>query len=142
MPFSVRFLSLVLLAADTIRNYISHFFTCEPCRVHFLEIYDTYDTDRRESLVEEKETASVADWKQLGLWLWNFHNDLSVQILRDEERKARAVTKLRSDNKKAVISSKDVQVLWPTMDECFLCFKDDGSWNEGEVFAYLEKAYW
>jgi len=129
----------VLFAADTIRNYISHFFTCEPCRLHFLEIYDTYDTDRRESLVEEKETASVADWKQVGLWLWNFHNDLSVQILRDREKKSVAVVKLRADNKK---TAKDVQVLWPTMDGCFFCFKDDGSWNEAEVFVHLEKAYW
>ena len=133
----------MLLAADTIRNYISHFFTCEPCRVHFLEIYDTYDTDRREDLlIDEKESASITDWKQLGLWLWKFHNDLSVQILHDKEKKAKAVAKLRVDKKKAAISSLEVQVLWPTMDECFLCFKDDGSWNEAEVFAYLEKAYW
>jgi hypothetical protein len=37
---------------------------------------------------------------------------------------------------------EEVEKLWPSPALCFLCFNDDGSYNEDEVYDLLEETYW
>lgn len=111
-------------AAETIRDYIDSFFFCETCRERFLVNYDNCDNNRRcARLTEEEETATIADWKELPLWLWEVHNEVSVGIVSESELSA-------------------IAVLWPNIATCLMCFDEDGSWNEAEVFKHLETTYW
>ena len=125
-------------AADTIREYIGHFFTCAECREHFVKTYDDCSKNRRcARLTEETEFATDADWKELALWLWEVHNDVSVRLL--VERHTKRATKYSS---KGLQASDEVTALWPDLDGCLMCFAEDGTWDEPEVFRMLERTYW
>ena len=67
--------------AETIRNFIQHFFMCEICRKHFLDMYDNCGHDHCHRLssdipltasksAEEGQRAA----NQLPIWLWEVHN--------------------------------------------------------------------
>ena len=126
------------LAADTIRNYIDKFFTCRPCREHFLETYDDCNNNRRcERLTGDKTTEKSSDWKELSLWLWEVHNDVSIRLV--QERISYTYTK----GVQNVATLRDeVSVLLPDINSCILCFEDNGMWNKAEVFRFLERTYW
>jgi hypothetical protein len=128
-------------AADTIRNYIDHFFTCGPCRDEFIKNYDYCDKNRRcDRLADDIETATIADWKELATWLWEVHNEVSVRVVNTRAKKMHDGL---STKKEVVVPVTDeIKALWPQYDECVLCVKEDGSWDEAEVFNYLEKKYW
>ena len=36
----------------------------------------------------------------------------------------------------------EIKHLFPSLETCFQCFKEDGSWDEDSVFEYLEARYW
>jgi len=78
-------------AADTLREYMIFFFPCTECASHFVAQYDDCDRNRRCSrLTSESSTATDADWKELGKWLWEFHNDVNVRLFNqkfDDKRK-------------------------------------------------------
>jgi hypothetical protein len=126
------------LAADTIRNYIDKFFTCRPCREHFLETYEDCNNNRRcERLTVDKTTEKSSDWKELSLWLWEVHNDVSVRLV--QERISETYTK----GVQNVATLRDeVSVLLPDINNCIQCFEDNGMWNKAEVFRFLERTYW
>jgi hypothetical protein len=63
---------------------------------------------RCDRLATESDSASDQDWKEMALWLWEYHNAVSVRLL-DAEADAK---------------------LWPTMNGCVGCLKFDGKWNE------------
>jgi hypothetical protein len=124
-------------AADTIKDYIAMFFNCEECKRHFVEHYNNCANNRRcDRLTDDVETATTGDWKELALWMWEVHNEVSVRIV-SEKRKKQLQRGLN-----AVGSLDEVMVVWPTIGDCFRCFEDDGTWDEPEVFARLEYAYW
>mmetsp|Transcript_55 Transcript_55/g.144 ORF Transcript_55/g.144 Transcript_55/m.144 type:complete len:713 (-) Transcript_55:410-2548(-) len=126
------------LAADTIRNYIDHFFTCRPCRKHFLATYDDVEKNRRKKrLVDDAYSHKPSDWKELSLWLWEVHNDVALH-LEDERYKRNqvgGVTSIQYEN--AMMTA-----IWPSLNDCALCFNGDGTWIKAEVFRYLERTYW
>jgi hypothetical protein len=126
------------LAADTIRNYIDKFFTCRPCREHFLETYDDCDNNRRcERLTGDKTTEKSSDWKEISLWLWEVHNDVSVRLV--QERISSTYTK----GVQNIATLRDeISVLLPDINNCIICFEDNGMWNKAEVFRFLEHTYW
>ena len=125
-------------AADTIRNYIDKFLTCRPCREHFLETYDDCENNRRcDRLAEDLDEATTADWKELPLWLWEVHNDVSVRVARE---KVESIY-VKGVRRKAT-TADEVKAMWPNVDNCILSFHDDGTWNEGELFHFLERIYW
>lgn len=128
-----------LEAADTIRDYIDKFFTCRSCRQHFVENYDDCDKNRRcDRLTDNVEGASTADWKELPLWLWEVHNEVSIRLVREKVGSSYGKMGVR----KMVTASDEIKAVWPNVDNCILCFYDDGTWNEGEVFRFLERSYW
>ena len=118
-----------LRAADAIRGYMENFFFCDECTQHFLERYDDCSVLRRcARLVASESAASDADWKEPAKWLWEFHNIVSVDILRKNQR--------------GIKVADEVKVIWPSLDGCFFCFNEDGTFNEEVVFMMLEKTYW
>ena len=125
-------------AADTIREYIGHFFTCSECRDHFVKTYDDCDKNRRcARLTEETEFASDSDWKELALWLWEVHNDVSVRLLKE-----RHIKKAAKYGTKSLQLGDEITALWPDVGGCLMCFDEDGTWDEPEVFRMLERTYW
>lgn len=119
-------------AADAIRDYINEFFNCQPCRENFVKTYDNCSNNRRcDRLTEEVEGASIADWKELPLWLWEVHNEVSVRLMNEQVQRS-----------KRLGLHDEIAVIWPTLDTCFLCFHEDGTWDEAEVFKHLESTYW
>lgn len=123
-------------AADVIRNMLQHYY------LHgqdFVEAYDDCQNHRRcDRLTEEKEDATIGDWKELALWLWEVHNEISVKILKEKKMKK----KLFATAPVELTAAEEIVVLWPTVEECYLCFGEDGTWNENEVFNHLEEHYW
>jgi len=136
-----------LEAADTLRLYIGNFFTCDECKRHFIKQYDNCDRNRRcDRLIDDESSATDADWKELSKWLWEFHNEVNVRLLNEKAHRER-MKKLQSSWRKelgpgAATMQEEISVLWPTLEQCILCFKEDGTWDEDAVFVFLEKTYW
>jgi thiol oxidase len=117
-------------AADTLRDYISNFFGCEVCRVNFLAAYDACAHDRCTRLI--KEAGNIPDWKELALWLWETHNAVNVRLLHERgERDGRTVTQ-----------EDEINARWPSLRDCSPCWRDDGSWDEENIYQYLKLEYW
>jgi len=36
----------------------------------------------------------------------------------------------------------EIKVLFPSLEDCIVCFEDNGQWDEDSVFEYLERTYW
>jgi Erv1 / Alr family/Thioredoxin len=128
-------------AADTIREFIAHFFTCKPCRQNFVDNYDDCNNNRRcDRLAYKKdlEAVSIADWKELPLWLWEVHNEVSVRLVNERAQKDYNLKGAR----KPVTPRDEVKAIFPNVETCILCFNEDGTWNEGQVFRFLERVYW
>ncbi len=125
-------------AAITIRNYIDKFFTCKPCREHFLETFDECENNRRcERLTSDQTTDNPSDWKELAMYFWEFHNDVSVRLVGERIRNT-YTHGVRNEP-----SARDeVAALFPSINDCISCFDDDGAWIKSEVFGFLERAYW
>jgi len=123
------------LAADTIRNYIEHFFTCKPCRKHFLQTYDDCHKNQRCQRLADNgnDDTSPQHWKELSLWLWEFHNDVSVRLLRERSSK---------NSSSPPTLANEVAIIFPTVNSCPLCLDDNGLWNKAQVFRFLERTYW
>jgi thiol-disulfide isomerase/thioredoxin len=137
-----------LEAADTIRDYMSNFFTCYDCAEQFVEQYNDCKRNRRCSrLTSNAWTATDDDWKELGKWLWEVHNDVNIRLLNqkyDEKRKRKQKSIFRkADAGPGAASIQDeVKALWPTVHSCLACFNSDGTFNEDAVFLHLEINYW
>ena len=130
-------------AADAIRDYIAEFYNCAVCKKNFVANYDDCNNNRRcDRLTEDVEEASLADWKELPVWLWEVHNEVSIRIGQEEEkrRSTRLIFKVSIFQKK--VDKPQIALIWPNMDQCFLCFNEDGTWDEAEVFKHLESVYW
>lgn len=134
-------------AADTIREYMANFFGCDDCRTHFLKRYDSCDFRRCDRLTDEIESASPDDWKQLSLWMWEIHNDVNIRVSNkkmDNLKKHLAGKHLQGAQSLNVRQTEEseIKVLWPSLEDCVVCFDDSGKWNEDSVFEFLERTYW
>lgn len=110
-------------AAETLRNYMEHFFGCAVCTSHFLHLYDVCAFKRCKRF--KKKVKDVDDWKELALWVWEVHND--VNDFKDEQ-----INEI--DNSKTL--------LWPKKEDCVECWKDDGKWDKRAVYEHLRQEYW
>ena len=135
-------------AADVIANYLKRFFTCEPCRDHFLQLFKKCAYRRCERLNFNAEEATADDWKQLALWLWEVHNDVNVRVLKDRVtnfQQAKGTKTLFSDPNSIPMIAKtnEIEVIYPDIENCLPCLEDGtGRWHENSVFAFLERTYW
>jgi hypothetical protein len=126
-----------LEAADVWRNYMAEFYSCTECRTEFVNQYDACMFRRCDRLKEEAASATVADWKELAKYAWELHNAVSLRVaeIRNKESLVEVATKKRR-------KGANIKAIFPSIEQCLACFKDDGSWNEDAVFLFLEKTYW
>jgi Erv1 / Alr family len=134
-------------AADTIREYIAHFFGCNECRDHFISQYDQCSFRRCDRLTDDANASTPEDWKQVSLWLWEVHNDVSVRVANQKATRSAKKAQMSPFRKVSVTplvvkKEDEIQSLWPTIEECLGCFEETGKWNEASVFAFLERTYW
>lgn len=135
-------------AADSIYGYMKHFFPCDDCSDHFVRQYEDCEMNRRcDRLVEDAVSARDEDWKELGMWLWEFHNTVSVRLLNeksDEKRKSKQRSMFFKEKAGPGKANRqdEIKALWPTLDGCIVCYSEDGTFNEDAVFLHLEKTYW
>jgi Erv1 / Alr family len=126
-----------LEAADAVREYMISFFPCADCANHFVGIYDQCEINRRCSrLTSDSTTMIEADWKELALWLWEVHNDVSVRLLKENHDSK------RWRRQKVLPVTDQIKVIWPAITDCFQCLNEDGSFDEGAIFLHLEETYW
>lgn len=117
-------------AALALRNYIEHFFGCEVCRTHFIDSYDSCAFGGCQRLVDY--VGEMADWIQLPMWLFEFHNGVNVRLMKEEaEREGRTTT-----------PEDETAVLWPSRQDCPMCWYDDGRFDHQNVFIFLRLTYW
>lgn len=120
-------------AAESLRGYIEHFFGCEVCQANFIWAYDACSRDRCDRLSDKTDGATLSDWKQLPLWLWETHNDVNVRLLKE---------KAVREDKPTPTEEEQQAVRWPFKEDCQRCWNDDWSWNEEVVFSFLRLEYW
>lgn len=119
-----------MTAADALRDYIENFFGCEVCRVNFLAAYDDCSLDRCNRLSTEK--GKLSDWKQLALWLWETHNAVNIRLMKEKAKREGRETSHQDE----------INVRWPSKRDCSVCWRDDESWDEENIFQYLRLEYW
>lgn len=118
--------------AAIIREYIALFFGCDVCKNNFLSKYDdcvSFGRCDRMPVDARIDEVEDGDWKELPLWLWEFHNHIAARIVQ---------VKARRDGGR----DDEVIGIWPNAETCFSCYNIDGSWNMEELYAFLETTYW
>ena len=118
--------------AAIIREYIALFFGCDVCKNNFLSKYDdcvSFGRCDRMPVDARIDEVEDEDWKELPLWLWEFHNHIAARIVQ---------VKARRDGGR----DDEVIGIWPNAETCFSCYNIDGSWNMEELYAFLETTYW
>ena len=109
-----------------VKGFVEHFFTCEVCRTHFLEM--AAEDDFREA-----ETP-----RQAALWLWRAHNVVNARLRLEEAEGAAAA---EGSGAPARTSSNPLKVQFPTRDQCPECFNLSGGHMESAVFSFLQQFY-
>lgn len=75
----------------------------------------------------------VDHWREFPLWLWEIHNEINVQILKEE---------LTQKNQSCCSEDQVGKVIYPSNEICPNCHLDDGGWNRSEVYNFLKTQYW
>lgn len=120
-------------AASVIRDYIEHFFACEVCRENFIQSYDGCAFDRCTRLSDGQSQISAYTWKDLGLWLWETHNDVNIRLLRERTER---------EGGQNPDEAQSLSVRWPSDMNCPDCWNVDGTFNSDEVYRHLRTEYW
>jgi Erv1 / Alr family len=118
--------------AETIRNFVEHFFACDVCRYNFLKDYDDCAHDRchRLSSVE----MNTEQWILFPLWLFETHNAVNVRLYQERM--------VREQHNREISFHELIQVRWPTKSACPMCWLDNDGWDEEAVYKYLRTEYW
>jgi translation initiation factor 2 beta subunit (eIF-2beta)/eIF-5 len=126
-------------AAETLRNFIEHFFGCTECRYNFLSSYDACGHDHC-SRFDENEFSNQ-QWIQLPIWLFETHNSVNVRLLHEA---ADRNSKLSKDTTRSLVSPHDeIHKQWPPRHLCPKCWTNQlGAFHEESVFKYLRAEYW
>lgn len=115
--------------ARTIRTYVDHFFLSEFGRPEFLASFDSCEHDRCDKLMESP--GAEADWVHLPLWMFLFHNDVSVRLAKE-----RATLENRE-----LAPQEEIAAQWPSRTECPRCRLKHGKWDASMIYKYLLLEY-
>ena len=74
---------------------------------------------------------SEQGWRELPLWMWEVHNHVSSRIVQ-----------VRAAQDPARRTDDPIIGLWPTVDQCLTCYREDGHWDRSGLYAYLRLTYW
>eukprot|EP00591_Stephanopyxis_turris_P001463 CAMPEP_0195509004 /NCGR_PEP_ID=MMETSP0794_2-20130614/2060_1 /TAXON_ID=515487 /ORGANISM="Stephanopyxis turris, Strain CCMP 815" /LENGTH=699 /DNA_ID=CAMNT_0040636113 /DNA_START=114 /DNA_END=2210 /DNA_ORIENTATION=- len=117
-------------AAQTLRNFVERFFGCAICRANFLRMFDSCGFHLCSRLTRDLPTEDQA--KQFPLWLWETHNAVNKRLTREN-----------AELEKRVVTDDETNAsVFPTKNMCPKCWREDGSWDELEVYSYLRNYYW
>jgi hypothetical protein len=136
-------------AGQVIRSFIDVFFVhCETCRKLWLGLYDeaccaSHNSDHSIADKMKQDTSSdETDWRQLAFWIWEVHNEISVQTKHSAG--------IGYYNKYSHTASS--ALLWPSPQDCPKCWQTttggDGQltymnlYNSDAVYGYLKDTYW
>merc|ERR1711957_693982 len=122
-----------MYAADSLNNYIKHFFACDVCRENFNAEYGSCSFGRCNRLNWNDTKGGEKYWKQLPLWLWEVHNDVNMRLMREEKERLGLPEPSLEEQR---------TVLWPSQNDCHECWNVDGTYKEEEVYHYLKQQYW
>mmetsp|Transcript_19077 Transcript_19077/g.30760 ORF Transcript_19077/g.30760 Transcript_19077/m.30760 type:complete len:226 (+) Transcript_19077:321-998(+) len=116
--------------AEMLRSYIEHFFGCEVCRMNFLHGFDSCNFNRCERLTDN--IGDFDDWKELPLWLFEFHNGVNSRLMRE-----------RAESKGQVATSEELRAVeWPDRKHCPTCWHDDGRFDPDKIYLFMQLIYW
>ena len=125
-------------AGSVVREYMALFFNCDKCSKRFIAQYDECSFQRCHRLSSETVDAPAESWQELPLWLWQVHNDIS-------RSKSNRAAEFHGDLGKKAEAKKwqrDMQAVYPHIDQCVKCVTSDGIWDLNQVYNHLEKEYW
>lgn len=97
---------------EAMLGYITHFFGCHECSLHFQE------------MAAESMRSDVLTPDDSIMWLWKAHNKVNKRLAGD-----------------ATEDPKHPKIQFPSRDNCPVCRHPDGSWNYEEVLKYLKFVY-
>ncbi len=131
--------------AETIRDYINNFLGCEVCRKNFNELYKKSCGDSEDGVCERfnrnKHSGKRVDprkkpnydyWQDLALWLWEIHNSINLEVLR-ERKKLDGEEPTKEELAKAI---------YPSAENCPKCRHRNGNFDKSEVYIFLKSQYW
>jgi len=122
--------------AQTIRNYIVHFFDCNECKEYFVEMFDNCGFSHCRRFKQPGKIPTPESWEELAVWLWEVHNDVNAKLLKAE---------LKRDGSVDISERKLELSAWPPSDECPTCRNENGKhgkWDKNAVLGHLKKEYW
>lgn len=106
--------------------FVQHFVVGEEFQKEFLEKFENCAYDRCSRLEPYRLTS--ASWQQLALWLWELHNGLSVELLKQRYPDA---------------TKKQINwIQWPAPSVCPDCWQSEDLWIEDNIYSYLKQVYW
>ena len=122
-------------AANTLRDYVDHFFACNVCRDNFLEMFDACAFERCTRIPDDTIAgSSLSVQKELALWLWEMHNDVNIRLQRE---------KASRDGMSKPSEEEVWDVRWPTRAACYSCWDDDGRVGDKNIiYEFLISEYW
>mmetsp|Transcript_267 Transcript_267/g.548 ORF Transcript_267/g.548 Transcript_267/m.548 type:complete len:566 (-) Transcript_267:12-1709(-) len=119
--------------AQTMRNYIDHFFDCDQCREYFVEMFDTCGFDHCRRFKQPQKLPPPESWREFTLWLWEVHNDVNARLFEAE---------LKREGGAGTSKHKLNLASWPRAEECPTCRDRSGNWDKDAVLGHLKKEYW
>ncbi|XP_049762643.1 sulfhydryl oxidase 1-like [Schistocerca cancellata] len=105
-----NFKSLEVL--DAMLGYITHFFGCHDCSLHFQE------------MAAESMHSDVLKPEDSIMWLWKAHNKVNKRLAGDTTE-----------------DPKHPKIQFPSRDNCPVCRLRDGSWDYNEILKYVKLVY-
>ncbi|KAL7542686.1 hypothetical protein ACHAXR_011992 [Thalassiosira sp. AJA248-18] len=124
--------------AETIRNFVAYFFSCDICRTNFLTMYDDCGHDHCNRLSSEitmgPTDGSDSARMELALWLWEVHNSVNARLMKEAAQRQN-----REVSNEEIVASK-----FPTKKLCPECWLDENmtKWDNATVFRFLDEWYW
>lgn len=118
-----------------LRNFIQHFFACNECRFNFVNAYDECAFDRCHRLREADDPDAehtMKQWMELPLWLFETHNAVNLRLMKEKAARER-----REWSRQDEIKSQ-----WPSLEDCPRCWREDGAWDDLNMYKYLRTEYW
>jgi thiol oxidase len=102
-----------------IRGFVDHFFKCQECREHFLQM-------------SSSQVNTTKTQRDLVMWLWQAHNEVNIRLAKEDLESGKA-------------DSESPRTVWPTKQICSDCFVGtnvvEPVWNEDAVYKFLTNWY-
>ncbi|KAJ7298782.1 hypothetical protein O6H91_Y418700 [Diphasiastrum complanatum] len=110
-------------AFEAMHEFISHFFACEDCRKHFLQL-------------SSRAKMEIVSRRDLVLWFWRAHNEVNIRVSSEDAAAGNGDPKFPKG-------------AWPPKDLCSSCRLSAGlatsentpNWNESAIYSFLLSFY-